>query len=357
MDEALSPGRFKMSEKISNSTAVEKALYLYDLLLFSARKYSSADLTAMLQCSKSTVSRLLQQIENRKGLDFRREISEGREWYSLAAPARRPRIICSTQDLDELAACLDKADLEDEDKSRLRDAVQRLRLLFEEDRDVISTAVEPPAKSFVDLTTQARLVEDAARAVRLKQLIQVSWQRGRGTILSWTMAPTGLFATQDTIFLSGWLVPGTVTAPLVTQDTVAADANLQPCYVALHRLQSLTVEERAHDLPAISGSKYFGALSGTPFKVRVRFAAHVADYVQDRHYSDDERMISYSDGTLELEFSARSHDEVVSWLLGFGSSAQLLEPAILVARLKDEMAATLGRYGGVAVYPPAGADR
>ncbi|MDO5536567.1 MAG: WYL domain-containing protein [Desulfovibrionaceae bacterium] len=363
-----------MTDKPSSLTTVENALNLYDLLLFSSKKYSAADLMAILLCPKTTVLRLLQQIEVRKGLEFHRETDdEDREWFWLDAPARRPRIVCSPEDFKAIEACVShcavppapvapgtprRPMISDERAAQLKESLGRMRLLFEGNPDVISDAVEPPSKSWVDLSASSGLLSRALQALQEKRLVRVTWQRRR-SVASWTMAPTGLFASDDTLYLSGWHMPDGESQPKPArnasrpQQDSQAEGGRKPCFVCLHRLRELTLLDETHDLPGSgAGPQYFGALGGEQFRVRVRFEPQVADYVQDRHYSSDERFIPWSDGTLELEFTARSGSEVISWLLGYGSSALLLEPAPLVARLKEEVCALLARYGGLAVYPP-----
>ena len=51
-----------------DTTRAMKALSLYSLLLFSGRRYSLPELEKLLECSKPTVQRIIQDIESTRGL-------------------------------------------------------------------------------------------------------------------------------------------------------------------------------------------------------------------------------------------------------------------------------------------------
>ena len=343
-----------MPEKTSNVSALEKAIYLYDLLLFSAKKYSSAELMEMLQCSKSTISRLMQQIENCRGLELKRDFAGGREWYSLSAPARRPRLVCSQEEFDELQACVDHAadQMDEEQRERCTTLINRLRLLFVEKNDVISSATEPPIKDWIDYTGKADILASALEALQSKRIATIVYQKDKQQPKQWNVAPTNIYTADDTVYLSGWLIPDSIEDEKVIPASFVDEAP-QTRFVCRHHVTDFIVTEREHALPDPEPrTRYFGIMTGTPFKVKVHFEPHIADYVQDRFFGSDQVLVTYSDGSLDLEFSACNRDEVVSWLLSFGASAKVVEPSMLVSRFKEELAATLARYKGIVVYTP-----
>lgn len=66
-------------------------------------------------------------------------------------------------------------------------------------------------------------------------------------------------------------------------------------------------------------------------------------YVAERVWSNDQKLTTRSDGGLELQFTAISRPEVISWVLSFGREAELLEPVELRRELKalvQELATT-----------------
>ncbi len=332
-------------ETVANSTAVERALSLYDLLLFTAKKYSAADFISMLQCSKSTVSRLLQQIDKRQGMILHRDNYDGREWYSLEAPARRPRIICSPEEVQALSDCLEKADIPAEEAQKMRNILRRLSLLCCDDGSAVTSAINPVSKSCVDLTDSVPVLSVLCRAIAEKAVCKVHWQDRQGRTRAWKMAPVRLFASADSVYVAGWHIDAAIQDNKVTQDILEKSGRPEPVCVYVHHLDMAETTGQTFTLPMpLPFTQHFGFAGGEPFALRVLFSPLVADFVQERHFSDDEVKTSRTDGSLELSCTATSRSEVLSWLLGFGAGAKLLQPSDLISRLESELAAIYNQY-------------
>ncbi len=332
-------------ETVANSTAVERALSLYDLLLFTAKKYSAADFISMLECSKSTVSRLLQQIDKRQGMILRRDSYDGREWYSLEAPARRPRIICSPEEFQALSACLEKADIPAEEAQKMRNILRRISLLCCDDGSAITSAINPVSKSCVDLTDSVPILSDLCQAIAEKTVCKVQWQDRQGRTKAWKMAPVRLFASADSVYVAGWHIGDAIRDTMVTQDILEQYGKPEPVCVYIHHLDQAERTAQSFALPMpLPFTQHFGFAGGEPFALRVLFSPLVADFVQERHFSDDEVKTSRADGSLEMACTATSRSEVLSWLLGFGAGARLLEPSDLIPRLDQELADIYKQY-------------
>jgi proteasome accessory factor B len=84
----------------------------------------------------------------------------------------------------------------------------------------------------------------------------------------------------------------------------------------------------------------FGLIRGRESaRVRIRFDEKVARYVQRRMWHPTQAFRKLPDGGVEMTMEARGTVEIVSWVLGFGATAEVLEPAAL----RDEVAAELAR--------------
>jgi predicted DNA-binding transcriptional regulator YafY len=90
----------------------------------------------------------------------------------------------------------------------------------------------------------------------------------------------------------------------------------------------------------------FGLIRATETThVRVRFDARVARYVQRRMWHPTQRFRRLPSGAVEMTMDARGTVEVVSWVLGFGGTAEVLEPAGLRAEVAAELAQGAALYG------------
>jgi predicted DNA-binding transcriptional regulator YafY len=87
----------------------------------------------------------------------------------------------------------------------------------------------------------------------------------------------------------------------------------------------------------------FGLIAGEPVRVRVRFTEKVARYVRRRRWHPTQELRPVPGG-VELIMNVRGTTEVVSWVLGFGKQAEILEPPSLRAALRDELSAALSAY-------------
>ena len=89
----------------------------------------------------------------------------------------------------------------------------------------------------------------------------------------------------------------------------------------------------------------FGLIRGKEAsRVRVRFDAQVARYVQRRMWHPTQRFRRLRDGGVELTMDVRGTVEVVSWVLGFGGTAEVLEPASLRRAVAEDAARAARRY-------------
>jgi predicted DNA-binding transcriptional regulator YafY len=91
----------------------------------------------------------------------------------------------------------------------------------------------------------------------------------------------------------------------------------------------------------------FGLIRGKEVtRVRVRFDDKVARYVQRRMWHPTQRFRRVAGG-VEMTMDVRGTTEVVSWVLGFGDKARVVEPADLRARVAAELAGAVKLYARV----------
>jgi predicted DNA-binding transcriptional regulator YafY len=87
----------------------------------------------------------------------------------------------------------------------------------------------------------------------------------------------------------------------------------------------------------------FGLIGGALVHVRVRFAESVGPFIRRRLWHPTQK-VRVVPGGLELTMDVRGTTELVSWILGFGSKAEVLEPAELRAEIASEAHAVYARH-------------
>jgi len=98
--------------------------------------------------------------------------------------------------------------------------------------------------------------------------------------------------------------------------------------------------------PGVHLAHAFGIISGTPELVRIRFSDRVAAYVQERTWHPTQVLNRLPDGRVELTLQVAIQVELVSWILGFGEDALVLEPKGLVERVRATVARAWSQYEG-----------
>lgn len=73
-------------------------------------------------------------------------------------------------------------------------------------------------------------------------------------------------------------------------------------------------------------------------RVRVRFSADVARYVQEKHWHASQRLTLQPDRSVIAEFNLRATEELKTWVLSFGSQAEILEPDSLRQQIARDVA-------------------
>ena len=88
----------------------------------------------------------------------------------------------------------------------------------------------------------------------------------------------------------------------------------------------------------------FGLIRGEPTHVRILFDAKVARYVQRRQWHPTQQFHRVAGGGVEMTMDVRGTVEVVSWVLGFGDKAEVVEPPTLRRVVAGEAGRLVGRY-------------
>jgi predicted DNA-binding transcriptional regulator YafY len=71
-------------------------------------------------------------------------------------------------------------------------------------------------------------------------------------------------------------------------------------------------------------------------RVRIRFDEKVARYVQRRMWHPTQRFRRVARGGIEMTMDVRGTTEIVSWVLGFGDKARVVQPETLRRQIADE---------------------
>ena len=334
-------------KKDPHGNPTRRALGIYALLLFSDRMYSLSELASKFDCSKQTIIHTMRHIGLARGIHIEEILQDGRRWYKVKTPRKRPNVSVTTDELQRLVMCRDMLcnllpkSYKDDITTTLLHATTLL-----DDQDQRSSAFQAIAQSAVkggiDYTPFQGLLKKIEDAINKRKVCQIEYKAPHHkNSKTYHFVPIRLIPFRETLYVRGF--------------EVESRGSVEPIRVMtfpLHRFRDVQLTPR--DMPEKTANAYkveledtgaFGIINKAPFTVEVRFTTPTAsEYARERTWSPDQVITPAEDGTCTLRFTAQSEIEVVKWVLGFGADAELLAPENLRQKVIDEHRAALGRY-------------
>ena len=118
---------------------------------------------------------------------------------------------------------------------------------------------------------------------------------------------------------------------------------------ALERIRMLRVTDESFMVPDdfiledYMGSG-FGIISGEPQTVKVWFSPEVAGYIKEKTWHEGQEIQQHKDGSIIFEAEVAVTEELISWIMGWGAKAEVLEPKALKDQIYEEVLAMLKFY-------------
>lgn len=128
---------------------------------------------------------------------------------------------------------------------------------------------------------------------------------------------------------------------------------------ALDRIQSLEITDQTFERdPSFAVDKYLADTwriergSGL-YRVVLRFSQDVVPYVQGKRWHPSQQAELQPDGSLILSFQISSLTEIQRWVLSFGGRCQVLQPAELRERVREDACRILRQNPAAAAPQPS----
>ena len=317
----------------------QKLISLFVRLLFSGESYSLTELARMLNCSKQTVLRLLDDISAGYKMEIEESRQGNRKYVRLKRPGRAvPISTLSEMEMQVLQMC------------RQFTAHLLGRELFEEatrallkSQALLGTAREPSSAHFaafrsgtIDYTPYHDTIQTLIEAMEAKKVCKISYQAvEENRAKTFYIKPLKIFSYRDALYLHAQkaMDPGRrFRAP-----------EFDPL-LAVHRMKDVEMTERKFEFPQNYDfekifNRTFGIIKQETFEVEAEFTGWAAKYAAERIWSPDQKITRVGPETIRLTFSASSEAEVISWLLSFGGEAKLLRPDWLVEGVRNAIEA------------------
>jgi predicted DNA-binding transcriptional regulator YafY len=121
---------------------------------------------------------------------------------------------------------------------------------------------------------------------------------------------------------------------------------------AVDRIRKIELTDQKFEIPesfdfdTYMGSS-FGVIADQAVRVRIRFEHRWATYVQERSWHDSQQFQKRSGKKVDLVMDVANTPDLRTWILSFGSGAEVLEPAELRSEVAREFQDALKHYKAV----------
>jgi len=315
----------------------EKLITLFVRLLFSGESYSLTELADMLQCSKQTVLRLVEDIRMAYKVNLEETKKGNRKYYRIKRPERKSITHSLTElELNILEMCRDFTAhlLGDKLFEEATHALLKSEML-------LSGKAEGSKKFFasfrpgtIDYTPHHDTICAIIESMKSCKVCKIRYQAIMKTKpTTFYIKPLKLFSHDDTIYLHAQMAkyPG--------------KKYHEPRYdplLAVHRIKKIEISERCYEFPERfdfekSFNHTFGIIKEDDFEVEIEFTGWAARFAAERVWSANQKISKKKKGKTYIVFSASSEPEVMGKLLYFGDEAKLIRPEWLVEKVADKV--------------------
>jgi predicted DNA-binding transcriptional regulator YafY len=332
-----------------DSSHADKALRLFAKLFFNPRAYSLTELSEALNCSKSTVKRVIAELQESMPTPITVEQRGRQHFYSLPRRTPVPAAVQITEaEIQSLAMCRAFAEAllgRDEFDDATSALEKSIALSTDRDPPVGEEAFSALSSGRVDYTPHETTLRTLLDAIAERRVCRITHRKltAREDREYWAK-PMKIFSHQDSVYVH--VLPAKEPGRPFDSDTPDR-------ILAVHRITGVEKTDRPYRVPddydfERSRRGHFGVWQSRPFEVACEFRGWAADYVAEREWSNDQSVVPGADGGVELRFTARGLEEVSRWVLGFGENARVLEPPALVQHVARSLREAAARYQGEA---------
>lgn len=313
----------------------EKLIGLFVRLLFSGERHSLTELSKMLNCSKQTVLRLIDNIRKSYGVNIEETKEGNRSFYRIRkSAASLGKIPITEAELQSLLMC--KSFTQHLVGKKLYEeatqAIFKSRAALAEEQHIGECHFTAFRPGTIDYTPQHQIFHTLIEAMEKHKVCKITYQSLHSSPKTYHIKPIKLFSHRDAIYLHAQKAkePGTpYRAP-----------KFDPL-LAVHRIKAIEMTDIKFEPGKFdfekSFNQQFGVMKDDVFEVEVAFSGWSAAYVSERIWSPQQTIIKKGKNKIILKFTVSSESELTSWLLSFGEEAILIKPDWLVKELKGKI--------------------
>ena len=308
-----------MGQKMDkDSTATDKVLRLFRLLLSSDKQWYLPELADHLNCSPQTVLRLSESIEREMGESLQTGKDGKYRWYRLVPKSRPGRLALPKEELRLLEICQDLTEpfLLKSSLDVAEQDLQKLALLLSDEgaASQLHKKFVFCDKGYIDYQPYTATMEQLSRAISDKVVLDLeftSLQQKKTIHYLW--APQVISAMNGALYVFGCELKPDLSVK-------------ERRFVAIHRITNLVWRDEHFSLPSTELDYKKLVLPWDKLRTYViRFKpGKVAEYVRERTWASCEHKRDLDDGGLELEITTNNSADLHNWVQRFAPDATLV---------------------------------
>jgi predicted DNA-binding transcriptional regulator YafY len=312
----------------------EKLIGLFVRLLFSGERHSLTDLAQMLDCSKQTVLRLIDNIRKSYGINIEETKQGNRSFYRIRKSIASLKNIPLTEaELQSLQMC--KAFTQHLVGKKLYEeatqAIFKSKAMLADGQHIGECHFTAFRPGTIDYTPQHQIIHTLIEAMEKQKVCKLTYQAiETPRPKTFYIKPLKLFSYHDAIYLH---------AQKAKEPGKPYRASQYDPLLAVHRMKAVDMTDVKFQPDKFDFEKtfnqHFGLIKDKAFEVEVAFTGWSAAYVSERIWSPDQKIIKKDKDKVVLKFTSSSEPELISWLLSFGQDARLIKPKWLVKEIKQ----------------------
>ncbi|HIV55876.1 MAG TPA: WYL domain-containing protein [Candidatus Anaerobiospirillum stercoravium] len=308
-----------MGQKMDkDSTATDKVLRLFRLLLSSDKQWYLPELADHLNCSPQTVLRLSESIEREMGESLQTGKDGKYRWYRLVPKSRPGRLALPKEELRLLEICQDLTEpfLLKSSLDVAEQDLQKLALLLSDEgaASQLHKKFVFCDKGYIDYQPYTATMEQLSRAISDKVVLDLeftSLQQKKTIHYLW--APQVISAMNGALYVFGCELKPDLSVK-------------ERRFVAIHRITNLVWRDEHFSMPSTELDYKKLVLPWDKLRTYViRFKpGKVAEYVRERTWASSEVKRDLDDGGLELEITTNNSADLHNWVQRFAPDSTLV---------------------------------
>jgi predicted DNA-binding transcriptional regulator YafY len=308
-------------------------------LMSSKRGINALDLARELQCHKRTVYRDLVALQEAGFPIYTSTVDRKSMWSFLDTAQHSIPIPFS---LTELMALYFSRGM----MKVLKDTVfyDSLETLFDKIKTTlpqeyieylgqVEKSLEVRAKPYKQYGKLREIITRVSEAVFQKKVVEiVYYAMSRKKVTRRRVAPYKIWFFNGTFYLIG-----------------NCDLREDIRVFALDRIKTIELTDEEFEMPGDFNiddfmKSSFGVFHGEPVRVRIWFAADIADYIHEKIWHDTQNIEPQQDGSIIFEAEVAGTEEIKFWILKWGAKARVLAPDSLCEEIRLEAENMLKNY-------------